>query len=217
MRQSTTNPSFHSEFLSQHPVADSVMELFEFLPSVFFYAKDAKHRYIAVNQTTLNEVFGFSDPSDLLGKTDSEFQPPALAEAYHSEDRRVMEDGKTIPSQVWLVPHVRGTPHWYVSTKTPLRNLDGEVIGIAGVMYPIETPEEQETSFQELLPVIRHIDQHYCGKISMTGMAKMAGLFDNPVQQSFSPNPADVTFRLRSFSPHPACSALANRVILRTS
>jgi hypothetical protein len=35
------------------------------------------------------------------------------------------------------------------------------VIGLAGVMYQIETPEEQERAFCELLPVIRHIDKSY--------------------------------------------------------
>jgi AraC-like DNA-binding protein len=88
----------------------------------------------------------------------------------------VFDGGQTIPAQVWLVPHVRGTPRWYVSTKTPLRDPGGTVIGLAGVMYQIETPEEQERAFCELLPVIRHIDNSYDSDISMKQMAAMAGL-----------------------------------------
>ena len=87
-----------------------------------------------------------------------------------------MEGGKTIPNQVWLVPHVRGTPRWYVSTKTPLLAPQGEVIGIAGAMYPVATPEEQATFFRELSPVIQFIDQHYTEAISMAEMAAMAKL-----------------------------------------
>ena len=168
--------AFRDAFFDQHPGAETVFELFEYLPSAYFYAKDAEHRYIGVNQATLKEVFGMQDPAMLYGQTDASFQPPALAEAYHAEDRRVLEGGEIIPSQVWLVPHVRGTPRWYVSTKTPLRNPDGEVIGLAGVMYRIETPEEQEKAFRELLPVIRHIDQNFDSDISMKQMAAMANL-----------------------------------------
>ena len=167
---------FRDAFFRQHPGAESIVELFEYLPSAFFYAKDSAHRYIGVNTATLNEVFGLVRQEDLLGRTDADFQPPALAEAYHSEDRRVMDGGRTLPNQVWLVPHVCGAPRWYVSTKTPLRDPRNKVIGIAGVMYPIETPEEQATSFKELLPVIRYIDQHYTEGISMSDMAAMARL-----------------------------------------
>ena len=49
-------------------------------------------------------------------------------------------------------PHVRGTPRWYKSTKTPLRDHRGDVIGLAGVMYPMTTPEDQSQSFQQLTP-----------------------------------------------------------------
>lgn len=152
------------------------MELFEHLPSAFFYAKDSEHRYIAVNQITLKEVFGLDSIEDLLGRTDRDFQPPALAAAYHAEDRRVMDSGRAIPNQVWLVPHVRGTPRWYVSSKTPLRAPDGSVIGIAGVMYPIATPEEETSVFHELSPVLQHMGEHYTENLSMKDMARMAGL-----------------------------------------
>lgn len=168
--------AFSDAFYQKHPSARSVIGLFEHLPSVFFYAKDYQHRYVWVNRPTLEQVFGLDSIEDLLGRTDIDFQPPALAEAYHAEDRRVMENGKEIPNQVWLVPHVRGTPRWYVSSKTPLFASDHTVIGIAGVMYPIATPEEQGSFFKELSPVIRFIEENYAETISMKSMAKMAGL-----------------------------------------
>lgn len=87
-----------------------------------------------------------------------------------------MRGGRTIANQVWLVPHVRGTPRWYVSTKTPLRDPSENVIGLAGVMYAIATPEAQASSFGDLLPVINHIDQNYAADVSMKEMASIAGL-----------------------------------------
>ena len=78
-----------------------------------------------------------------------------------------MDLARPIPNQVWLVPHVRGTPRWYVSSKTPLFSADGSVIGIAGVMYPIATPEAQASFFRELSPVIRFIGENYTEAISM--------------------------------------------------
>ena len=167
---------FRDAFFAGHPTAETVFELFDHLPTTYFYAKDAAHRYVGMNQATLKEVFGLDSTEQILGRTDADFQPPVLAQAYHNEDQRVMEGGRTISNQVWLVPHVRGTPRWYVSTKTPLRAPSGEVIGLAGVMYAIETPEAEAESFRELSPVIRYIDENYTKEISMQQMAEMASL-----------------------------------------
>lgn len=177
--------SYRDTFFREYTGAHDVIGLFEYLPSVHFYAKDAQHRYIGVNRNTLVNVFGLDHEADLFGRTDSEFQPPALAEAYHAEDRRVMAGRRAIPNQVWLVPHVHGTPRWYVSSKTPLFASDGTVIGIAGVMYPIDTPEEQAAYFHELLPVIRYIDKHYADDISMKEMAAMVNLSTTHFNQRF--------------------------------
>lgn len=176
---------FVERFHQQGPAARDLIELFQFLPSVYFYAKDRQHRYISVNKPVLQEVFGLESPTELLGRTDADFQPPALAEAYHAEDRRVMDGGKTIANQAWLVPHIRGTPRWYRSTKTPLRDPHSQVIGVAGVMYPITTPEEQANSFRELSPVIQHIDANYTEPISMAAMAQQAGLSATHFNQRF--------------------------------
>ncbi|MEM6363096.1 MAG: PAS domain-containing protein, partial [Planctomycetota bacterium] len=156
-----TGRAFSEAFVGEYPSVRPLFDLFDHLPLVLFYAKDRQQRYVAVNGRTLTDVFGLEDVEDLYGRTDSQFQPPALADAYHAEDRRVMDAKKPIPNQVWLVPHVRGTPQWYSSTKTPLFSASNQVIGIAGAMYPIATPAEEESFFNELTPAIRYIDDHY--------------------------------------------------------
>ncbi|MFG0287213.1 MAG: PAS domain-containing protein, partial [Rhodopirellula sp. JB044] len=171
-----TARKFADDFFDRLPDAGDVIALFRYLPRAYFYAKDAEHRYIAVNPPVLRDVFGLEQEEDLIGRTDADFQPPTLAEAYHQEDRRVMRGGVTIANQVWLVPHIHGTPHWYKSTKTPLHNPDGDVIGIAGVMYPIDTPEEQSQSFRELTPAIRFIEANFTQAVSMKELAELVGL-----------------------------------------
>ncbi|MEM7148096.1 MAG: AraC family transcriptional regulator [Verrucomicrobiota bacterium] len=168
--------AFQARFFARHPNAMSVMELFEYVPNLFFYAKDTQSRYVRVNGAVLRTIFDLEEEADILGRTDREIQPPALAEAYLAEDRRVIEGKKAIPSQVWLVPPRRGGPQWYVSTKVPLFGRGKDVLGIAGVMYPIATPQDQEAYFREMAPVIRHMDGHYRGPVSMGDMAELAGM-----------------------------------------
>ncbi len=166
--------AFQAAFFKRHPLAESVLSLFDVLPQTYFYAKDKQSRFVKVNHLFL-ENHGLEDDSEALGKTDRDFHPPLMAEAYIREDRRVMASRKPQPGQVWLVLHRRSVPRWYISTKTPLMDASGEVIGLAGAMYRIEQQEEMTRYLQELLPVTRYIEEHFAEQISMTVMAEMAG------------------------------------------
>ncbi|WP_425398171.1 helix-turn-helix domain-containing protein [Aeoliella sp.] len=176
--------SLQQQFFERYPLAESVIGLFDHLPQAYFYAKDRQGRFMRVNHLFL-ENHGLDDESQAIGKTDLDFHPPLMAKAYMDEDQRVMKSGKTLPGQVWPVLHRRRWPRWYVSTKTPLFDTSGKVIGIAGAMYRIEAPDDQAEFFQELAPVVRHIDEHYADTISMADMAELANLSSTHFNRRF--------------------------------
>lgn len=201
IRHESSRIRFQSDLFELKPAAKSFFELFEYLPNTYFFAKDARHRYVGANVPVLRDVFGLESLEDLLGKTDLDFQPPVLAEAYHAEDRRVMEGKKTIPNAVWLVPHVEGTPKWYVSTKTPLWDPSGSVIGLAGVMYPVVTPKDRQAYFKDLAPVIAALESRFDENLSMKEMAELAGLsstqFNLRFRKLLRMSPTEYLVRLR--------------------
>lgn len=166
---------FQAAYARRHPGAWSVLELFDAMPQVCFYAKDTESRYVRVNRHFL-ETHGVNDEREVIGRNDRDFHPPVMAEAYIAEDRRVMAGRQPIPGQVWLVFHANRLPQWYVSTKVPVFDPVGTVIGLAGAMYPIEQPAEHERHFRELSPVIGHIERRYAETISMGEMAALSGL-----------------------------------------
>jgi AraC-like DNA-binding protein len=172
------------EFFRRHPLAESVIALFDALPQTYFYAKDCDSRFVKVNQLFL-ENHGLDHESQAIGRTDRDFHPPLMAEAYREEDRRVMQARRPLPGQIWLVLHRRTVPRWYVSAKTPLFEPAGDVIGIAGAMYRVEEPQELTRFFQELLPVIRYVEGHFAESISMEAMARLAGLSSTHFNRRF--------------------------------
>jgi AraC-like DNA-binding protein len=139
---------------------------------------------VRVNPTfvAIHDVVG---EAEMLGRNEREFHPPALAEAYIAEDRRVMKALRPVTSQIWLVMHLRSLPHWYVFTKVPLLDPPGNIMGIAGAMYGIEKSIEKERWFQELFPVIRHIEECFAENVSMTQMALLAGLSSTDFNRRF--------------------------------
>lgn len=176
--------NFQTDFFNRNPLAKSVIALFDSLPQTYFYAKDTDSRFVKVNRQFL-ENHGLNDESEALGKTDHNFHPPVMAEAYIQEDRRVMTSRKPLPGQVWLVLHRRAVPRWYVSTKSPLFDHTGTVIGIAGAMYRIENQQELTQYLRELLPVAQHIEKHFAEPISMPDMARIAGLSSTHFNRRF--------------------------------
>lgn len=177
-------PKFQTDFFNRNPLAESVIALFDSLPQTYFYAKDTDSRFVKVNQQFL-ENHGLREESQAIGKTDHDFHPPVMADAYIQEDRRVMAGRKPLPGQVWLVLHRRTVPRWYVSTKSPLFDQSGTVIGIAGAMYRIEHQQQLTQYLRELLPVAQHIEKHYAESISMPEMAQIAGLSSTHFNRRF--------------------------------
>ena len=176
--------AFQSAFFARHPLARQVMALFDALPGVVFYAKDTGSRFVRVNGAFLAN-HGLRDEWDVLGRTDRELSPPVMAAAYLEEDRRVMTGRQAILNQVWLVYQSPGLPKWYVSSKMPLFDPSGEVIGLAGAMYAIDRPDELAAYTHELLPVLRYIERHSAEPVSMVQMARLAGLSSTHFNRRF--------------------------------
>jgi AraC-like DNA-binding protein len=174
-----------ASFLDSNPTALGLLGLFDRIPGVIFYAKDRQSRYVAANAAML-EAKELADLSDLLGRTDRDFHPPVLADAYLAEDARVMESGEPLPGQIWFVLDRSGRPGWFNSSKVPLRDASGSVVGLAGIRYAVESPEDLERRFLQLAPVVRHLEVHYAAPVSMEAMARLAGMSSTHFNRRFT-------------------------------
>lgn len=187
-------------FLSRTTDISSFLDLFEFLPEIVFYAKDLQSRFVAANANMLASK-NLTDPFQILGKTDRDFHPPALADAYMKEDRDIMESGDPLPNQSWFIIDKNGAPGWFRSSKAPILSLYGEVIGIAGVRYPIATPDEWNRQFQDLASAVHHIEEHYADAISSEELAKLSGIsvthFNRRFSQVFRMSPRQFVIAVR--------------------
>lgn len=189
-----------ASLLSAEVSAASLLALFDCVPGIIFYAKDRESRYVAANRAML-QAKDLSDPQELLGRSDRDFHPAALADAYIAEDRAVMDADAPLLNQLWFVIDRSGRPGWFNSSKVPLRDGAGGVVGVAGVRYAVETPEDRARQFRELAPVVRHLEEHLADPLSMAEMAKLAGLsptqFNRRFRQLFGVAPTRFLHSLR--------------------
>ena len=128
--------------------AKRLLESFvEAVPGVV-YAKDRQGRMLVANRGT-TELIG-KPPEMYLGKTDAEFlDDPAQARAVMENDRRIMASG--IPEQLEEeVCLADGTPVVWLSTKAPLKDEAGRVIGLIGSSVDITARRRAEAALREL-------------------------------------------------------------------
>lgn len=175
MEPCSSGTEFRELFFKKYPSLEGIMGLFDHAPGMYFYAKTRDSRFVRVNRAN-QAIYGVDGEETLLGKTDRDFHPPALAEAYIAEDQRVMEGGRPCSNQVWLVPYIGGAWQWFVSSKTPLRDPEGSVVGVAGVMYPIDTPRDQQERFGQLAPAIQLVEQQFREPLTMSELARSCRL-----------------------------------------
>lgn len=153
--------------------ADQALLLAMAHPDAFFYVKDTKSRFRYLNKMTWLGL-GAKTEQETLGMTDMDFHPPTLANAYLAEDQRVLA-GDTILNRIWLVHnHGLRLPQWVLSSKVALQDIEGNTVGIAGVMYSLESSDFRAKHFQELEPAIRYMEQHEHQKIEMEEVIKLA-------------------------------------------
>ncbi len=205
-----TQLSFQSNFVARLDNPFQLGDLLNFLPEVFFYAKDRTGRFVKVN-LALAQLRGFRHEWQMIGLNDFDLHPRRLAEEYVAEDHRVMERGTPLPNQTWLVPDQAGRLKWFVSTKIPLFGDGGQVIGVAGVMRDFEKTDSFIRPYQGFGEVLSYVMQHYGEELSVQLLAEQAGLsisqFDRRFKQTFQVTPQQYILRVRL---NAACEALVS-------
>ncbi|MBN1963400.1 MAG: PAS domain S-box protein, partial [Anaerolineae bacterium] len=116
--------------------------LLDTLPD-FIYVKDREARFILGNSATL-EPQGMKATEELYGKTDFDFFPEEYAAAYYADDRHVIDTGQPLLNQEERGIDAEGNPVWLLTSKVPLRDSAGEVIGLVGVGRNITRRKQDE-------------------------------------------------------------------------
>jgi PAS domain S-box-containing protein len=119
--------------------------IMETAPGLIF-AKDLQGWLILAN-TAVRAFLGKPWP-EIEGRTDREFlDDPAEGEAIMANDRRIIASGRT-----QVLEEYAGTqgdrPRVWLSTKTPMRDADGTIVGLVGVSVEITERKRTEERLQ---------------------------------------------------------------------
>jgi PAS domain S-box-containing protein len=107
-----------------------IRTLIDHLPDSI-YAKDAEARKIMANPANLKRM-GCKTEADAVGKTDFDFFPKQIAEAFFADDLTVLQGHPVINREEKIILP-SGETHWTLTTKVPWRDTGGKIIGLVGI------------------------------------------------------------------------------------
>ena len=107
------------------------------------YFMDREGRIILINAAG-SKWLGFDSPEEVIGKTDLDIFSNEHGRAAFEDEQRVMQSGEPLlgieEKETWSDGHVT----WVSTSKMPLRNDDGEIVGIFGISRDITEHKQAE-------------------------------------------------------------------------
>jgi PAS domain S-box-containing protein len=95
------------------------------------YAKDAAGRKILANPADLKNLH-LKTEAEAIGRTDFDFFPRDIAEKFHADDQKVMQDQPVINREEYFL-NEEGGKRWLMTSKLPLRDQNGKIVGLVGI------------------------------------------------------------------------------------
>jgi PAS domain S-box-containing protein len=200
---STQLPSLHH---AARALLDSEIRLQQVLDnsSAVVFAKDTRGRYLFVNRE-FERVTGFGK-AQVLGQTDEEVFPPALASRFRHNDLRVLQERRSIEFEE-TADFGTGT-RTFISSKFPLLDSNGVAYAVCGMATDITerkhreqafsaaalavSQSEEETLYRQLARYLEAILDVDCAFIATTtggegcSMQMLAFYLDGDVRENFT-------------------------------
>jgi PAS domain S-box-containing protein len=134
---------------SEHNLLSSIIDT---MPDHVF-VKDVKGRYILDNAAH-RRYLGLPPDAVIEGTTAADHFPPETVERLLEIDRQLLETGKPMLNLEMPVERDGAGPRWLETSKVPLRDTDGTIVGVVGINSDIserKLAEEKLKRFAEQL------------------------------------------------------------------
>ncbi len=117
------------------------------------YFKDERSRFVLINRSMANAL-GLSDPADAVGRSDFDFFTPEHAQPAREAEQAIMRTGRPVmdleEKETWPDGHVT----WVSTTKMPLRDVKGRIIGTFGLSKDITERRHTEERILRLAALV---------------------------------------------------------------
>lgn len=158
--------------------------LFQHLLDICFFAKNNQGRWISCNIASL-ALLNFPKVSDVVGKKEEDFFPHQIALEIQKDDHNILLQGKSVLNRIEIIPNAFGELIWVQTNKLPVRDTNGNIIGIIGVTRPITNNESLPQAFILFSETIAFIRSNLASTIKVEDLAQVMKLSENQFRRKF--------------------------------
>lgn len=162
-------------FISRVATAWRLEVLFDRLPDIVFSVKDTDGRYVALSEAAVSRC-GLKRKQDAIGKTAFDLFPRPMAERYTRQDERLFRTAKPIVDNLDLTVYRDGSAGWCITTKEPLCDAQGCVIGLACISKDLIEPSRTGLIDADFSATVDYMREHYIQPLRMEELSRRAGL-----------------------------------------
>ncbi len=126
------------QFKTQEALAyerDLLQAMLENIPDSIYFKDTASH-FIAGSRASARKL-GLSSPEEAIGKTDFDFFSLEHAQEAFDDEQRIIRTGEPVIAKTERETWTDGREAWVLTTKVPLRNKEGVIIGTLGISKDI--------------------------------------------------------------------------------
>ena len=121
--------------------------LMDHVPDAIYF-KDAQSQFTRINKA-MAEHSGLGEPAHAIGRTDFDFFTPEHAQQAMADEAEVMKTGQPIIGKEEKETWPDGRIGWVVTSKLPLRNAEGKIVGTFGISRDITRRKLAEDALRE--------------------------------------------------------------------
>jgi AraC-like DNA-binding protein len=173
-----------TEFFQEVADVAQLLQALEHLPGALFMIKNLDSRYIYMSHA-LREAVNLPQGQEVVGKTDFDLFPKIIAETFRQNDLLVFQHGKPLVNEVHATGFFTHAPKWTYSSKYPLHDRAGKVIGLITINRPYSGVMGHDAELNRLLPAIEHVYRHYADTITIAALAKLCSLSESQFMRVF--------------------------------
>ena len=158
--------------------------LFDHIPGVYFFAKDAEGHLMFASQGLLHR-YQMKDDAEIIGRTDFDLNPGSMAQAYVDDDKHLLNGQAKLIERIELWWDRQGMPDWFLVTKLPILTLNGRPKGVMGLLRRPDASERQLPVFQTVAQAVEIMRRDYSKPLLIEEIATACGQSVRQLQRRF--------------------------------
>ncbi|HUG68461.1 MAG TPA: helix-turn-helix domain-containing protein [Pirellulaceae bacterium] len=150
-------------------------QLFDAVPDVAFFIKDAGGRYRTVNESLVRR-HGLTSKSQVIGKRPCDICPGEFGRLPTQQDAALLRSGRPLIEHLELHWAVPDEPVWCLTTKLPIADASGKICGLIGFSRDVRTQVEPQEIPSGFAAALAEFQAGLSEEVSARWLADRAGL-----------------------------------------